>query len=109
MGIVVCNLQKHHTTGDGREAEQGQYRAFHFPKGRQPGSSHCCDKLNSTERDVEKHGVVFTKSKRLDDQGAECGNASTWDSTSLSAILALAISLDGMISRDGEHQCKPEP
>lgn len=65
-----------------RNAEEGEDRAFAFPMCGKEGTSECSHKLDRTERNVEKDCVEGVIAKRLDDQGAEGGNATAWNSGS---------------------------
>ena len=78
-------------------------KAMLRPNGREPSTSHCGDKLNCTKGDIEKHGIIFTEAKGLDNQWPKSSNTSTWNTEVWSASLVQHAHFVSVNSRNREH------
>lgn len=67
------------TADDRRDAEKSENWTFTFPVRGEEGAAQCCDKLDCPKGYVEEDCPEGVIAERLNDEGSESGDATTWD------------------------------
>jgi hypothetical protein len=74
----MLDCDEDRTADDRRDAEKSENWTFTFPVRGEEGAAQCCDKLDCPKGYVEEDCPEGVIAERLDDEGSESGDATTW-------------------------------